>query len=156
MMDIRSAAEYSFSMYSTFTALQGVVVILSSNLPNNDPGATQATADESKCFIRISEDQTNADGLGYKRTFAHEMFHCINKKSRPDYYRSDQALWWMEGAAEFFDEGVYPSPDPQALIERYRPRRTLWQQICSVDLFFEFLRIDQNWAYTTTYQLVLT
>lgn len=59
-----------------------------------------------------------SEGLGlgdFRQTVAHEIFHCVQEDTRglgplaPNAY--EDAEWWVEGAAEYFSNVVYPRVD---------------------------------------------
>lgn len=62
---------------------------------------------------------SNQDFDVFKQTVAHEMFHCFTAWNYPTHWKAamkgqyDVLDWWIEGAAEYFSNVVYPKTNDE-------------------------------------------
>jgi hypothetical protein len=80
----------------------------------------------------------------FKHIIAHEAFHCIESSKYWPQFRvaasGTPTDWWIEGAAEYFANTVYPDTNREwHFSQRYDPDASLLAQSYEVNFFFQDL-----------------
>jgi hypothetical protein len=130
--DIGDTAKHIIPILEALGAIiPEIVIILVPTLSHNDDGVTVCGSTQSRlCFIKVADNKVDADGVTFKNTIVHELYHVIqNANHQPTpYLRMDPSRWWREGSAQFFGDYYY-SPQDQAPISLYDPTDPLYDQI---------------------------
>lgn len=91
------------------------VILLADRHPDDDGSGTRPIYSEtfdlassgSDCPI-VFYDSNHLDVGGARRRLAHELFHCIQRKTWPAQY-ANSGPWWLEGTATWFEYLAFPS-----------------------------------------------
>jgi|GEM_PF-3797320 len=157
---LRAATESLNQSYDTFQVignLPPMKVILFDQPYFNDSGdeTTYAFAyinlfqEGEPCPIIVYPGALDFDASNFKQLLAHEVFHCFQIRNYPDSTRfvtsrdNSAYAWWLEGAAQFMGNLVYPRNDFEyhSMFGRYDSGTALTQQgrIYSTVNFFQSL-----------------
>lgn len=148
VQDIRTAAENALPKYANFSTLPEIIFILAPTLPkiieDSSPAGTTSckVQGHTPCYIRIADDVSDLDDIAsVKRTTAHELYHAVQSRNRPDFQALPPSRWWREGSATYFGDSLYPNHKQFASINTYKPSAPLYDQDLGhpAGLFFFFL-----------------
>ena len=156
VQDIRTAAENALAKYAKFSTLPDIIFILAPTLPKTTQDVSSLGTTTCKpqghtpCYIRIADDVTAPNDIAsVKRATAHELYHAVQTRNRPDFEKLAPSRWWREGAATYFGDSLYPNHNQFSSVNTYKPSAPLYDQDLGhpVGLFFFFLwNRGYSWA----------
>ncbi len=108
--------------------------------------ADNLSGSPTPCYVGLFPSLLTESDNNLSQVVAHELFHCYEyanltlQESGPD---SDANQWWVEGAAEYFGNVVYPSNNLEYIffynLSASLPNRALFEWEYEAWIFFQYL-----------------
>ncbi|KAG0275455.1 hypothetical protein BGZ95_008772 [Linnemannia exigua] len=148
---VSNAALETLTSYAPFiTGPLNIKLVLVASFPGEyakDLAVTKIGPDQDTCNVLVLlSTATNSDIELVKQTVAHELYHCVEYKNTVGFTKAGldgeaASVWWIEGAADYFSNMVYPYSNTEWLSNiNYIPSVPLYiNDPYGCNLFFQFL-----------------